>query len=112
MVDGGGLPWGPYYLQPRQGGDERNVEDGLLLRQHQRRLHGLAPYGPKVSAETKAAIAAKIKAIKNGAFYEFTGPLYDQSGQAASAEGQEDERAADLYAMNWLVKGVIGSPKG
>ena len=42
---------------------------------------GLAPYGPAVSAKTKAAITAKMKAIENGSFYEFTGPLYDQSGK-------------------------------
>ena len=34
-----------------------------------------------MSAKTKAAIAAKMKAIENGSFYEFTGPLYDQSGK-------------------------------
>ena len=30
--------WGPYYLKPRQGSDERDLEVGVLLRQHQGRL--------------------------------------------------------------------------
>ncbi len=72
---------------------------------------GLAPYGPSVTREDEGAIAAKQKAIENGTFYEFTGPLYDQNGKLARPEGQEADRA-DLYAMNWLVKGVVGSPTG
>ena len=41
-----------------------------------------------MSAKTKAAIAAKMKAIENGSFYEFTGPLYDQSGKLDGPEGR------------------------
>ena len=73
---------------------------------------GLAPYGPTVSAKTKAAIAAKMKAIENGIFYEFTGPLYDQSGKLDGQAGREAHRARSSTRMDWLVKGVIGSPKG
>ena len=72
---------------------------------------GLAPYGPKVSAKTKAAIAAKMRALKNGSFYEFRGPLYDQKGKLRVPKGKKLS-VKDLYQMNWLVKGVIGSPKG
>ena len=64
-----------------------------------------------MSAKTKAAIAAKMKAIENGSFYEFTGPLYDQSGKLMVKPGVK-LTVQQLYAMNWLVKGVIGSPKG
>ena len=58
--------WGPYYLGRRQGRDERDVEDQLLLRQSQGWVRGLAPYGQKVSAKTKAAIAAKQAALIKG----------------------------------------------
>jgi basic membrane protein A len=64
-----------------------------------------------VSAATKKAIAAKRAAIVNGSFYEFAGPLYDQSGKLRVKKGQR-LTVKDLYAMNWLVKGVIGSAKG
>ena len=68
------------------------------------------------SAKTKALIATYEKKIENGTFYEFTGPLYDQSGQAARAKGVKMQvlngGTNSLYGMNWLVKGVIGSPKG
>jgi basic membrane lipoprotein Med (substrate-binding protein (PBP1-ABC) superfamily) len=77
---------------------------------------GLAPYGPSVTAKTKAAIAAKEKAIESGSFYEFAGPLYDQSGKLRVPKGQKMDvlkgGTNSLYGMNWLVKGVIGSPKG
>jgi basic membrane protein A and related proteins len=72
---------------------------------------GLAPYGPKVTAKTKAAIAAKKKAIVNGSFFEFEGPLYDQSGKLRVKKGQK-LTVEELYAMDWLVKGIEGSAKG
>jgi len=78
------------------------IKDGMI---------GLASYGPGVSAATKAKIAAKRAALVNGTFYEFAGPLYDQSGKLRLKKGQKMS-VNDLYAMNWLVKGVIGSPKG
>jgi basic membrane protein A len=40
----------------------------------------VAPYGPGVSAATKAKIASYEKKIEKGTFYEFTGPLYVQKG--------------------------------
>lgn len=76
----------------------------------------LAPFGPSVTAATKAKIAAMQKKIENGTYYEFTGPLYDQSGKLRVAKGVKMQvlkgGTNSLYGMNWLVKGVIGSPKG
>ena len=46
-----------------------------------------------------------------GTFYEFAGPLYDQKGKLRVPKGKR-LTVKDLYAMNWLVKGVIGSAKG
>ena len=64
-----------------------------------------------MTAATKAAIAKKKQQIESGSFYEFAGPLYDQSGKLRVAKGKK-MTVTDLYSMNWLVKGVIGSPKG
>ena len=71
----------------------------------------LAPFGPKVSAKTKSAITKKKQAIIAGKFYEFAGPLYDQKGKLRVPKGKRMS-VKDLYAMNWLVRGVIGSAKG
>ncbi len=76
----------------------------------------LAAYGPSVSKKTKARIASVEKKMKKGTFYEFTGPLYDQSGKLRVPKGKKMQvlkgGTNSLYGMNWLVKGVIGSPKG
>ena len=79
-----------------------NMKDGMIK---------LAAFGPTVSAKTKAAINAKKKAIINGSFHEFTGPLYDQKGKLRVAKGKK-LTIKELYAMTWLVKGTIGNPKG
>jgi basic membrane protein A len=103
--------WGPYYLRKVKAAMSGkwktnfyygNLKDGMV---------GLAPYGPKVSAKTKAAISKKKQALIKGTFYEFSGPLYDQKGKLRVKKGQR-LTVRQLYAMNWLVKGVIGSAKG
>ena len=103
--------WGPYYLRKVKAAINGtwktnfyygNLKDGFV---------SLAPYGKKVSAKTKAAIAAKRAALIKGKFYEFAGPLYDQKGKLRIPKGKRMS-VKDLYAMNWLVKGVIGSAKG
>ena len=74
--------------------------------------------GERVSARIAAiaesatlAVDAKAKALKAGTFYEFAGPLYDQSGKLRLAKGKK-LTVPQLYAMSWLVKGVVGSAKG
>jgi basic membrane protein A len=103
--------WGPYYvkrIKAAMNGTWRStfyygsIKDGMIK---------LAPYGPKVTAKTKKLIAAKKKAIVNGTFFEFAGPLYDQSGKLRVKKGQR-LTVKQLYAMDWLVKGIIGSAKG
>ena len=59
----------------------------------------------------KALIAAKRAEMVSGKFEPFQGPLYDQAGKLRVPKGKR-LNVHDLYAMNWLVKGVIGSPKG
>ena len=76
----------------------------------------LAAYGPGVSAKTKALIARYKAMIQSGRFYEFAGPLYDQNGKLRVPRGMRMQvlkgGTNSLYGMNWLVKGVIGSPTG
>ena len=81
--------WGPYYLKRVKAAMAGTWKSGFYYGSIKDGFTGLAPYGPGVSAATKAAIAKKKQQIENGSFYEFSGPLYDQSRQAARAEGQE-----------------------
>jgi len=103
--------WGRYYLRRVQAAMNGSWKSGFYYGSIKDGFTKLAPYGPSVTAATKAAIAKKMKQIENGSFYEFSGPLYDQSGKLRLAKGKR-MTIPDLYSMTWLVKGVIGSPKG
>jgi basic membrane protein A len=103
--------WGPYYLRRVQAAMNGTWKTGFYYGSIKDGFTGLAPYGPDVSAATKAAIATKMKQIESGSFYEFAGPLYDQKGKLRLAAGKK-MTVTDLYSMNWLVKGVIGSSTG
>jgi basic membrane protein A len=103
--------WGPYYLRRVKAAMDDSWKTGFYYGNMKDGFTGLAPYGPKVSGKTKQAIATKRSAIISDKFYEFQGPLYDQKGKLRIPKGKRMS-VKDLYAMNWLVKGVIGSAKG
>jgi basic membrane protein A len=103
--------WGPYYLSRVKAAMSGTWKTGFYYGSLKDHFVDIAPYGPKVNGATKAAIASKKAALVSGTFYEFTGPLYDQSGKLRVPQGKKLS-VQDLYTMSWLVKGVIGSPKG
>jgi basic membrane protein A len=103
--------WGPYYARRVRAAMNGSWKSSFYYGSIKDGLIGLAPYGPRVKASTKAAIAKKRAALVKGTFYEFAGPLYDQKGKLRVPKGKRLS-VRDLYAMNWLVKGVIGSVKG
>jgi basic membrane protein A len=103
--------WGPYYLGRVKAAMAGTWKTGFYYGNLKDGFVGLASFGPKVSAATKAAIAKKKADLISGKFYEFKGPLYDQAGKLRVPAGKS-LTVNELYAMNWLVKGVIGSPKG
>src|SRR5213080_3664827 len=103
--------WGPYYLRKVKAAMNGTWKTNFYYGSLKDGMIGLASYGPKVTANTKAAIAKKKQALIKGTFYEFAGPLYDQKGKLRVPKGKR-LTVKDLYAMNWLVKGVIGSAKG
>ena len=103
--------WGPYYLTEVKAAMNGTWKSRSYYGSFKSGFATLAPYGPLVSAKTKALIAARTKALKNGSWYEFQGPLYDQNGKLRVAKGKRMS-LGDILSVNWLVKGVIGSPKG
>jgi basic membrane protein A len=103
--------WGPYYLKRVEAAMNGTWKSGFYYGSIKDGFTALAPFGPGVSAATKATILAKEKAIENGTYYEFAGPLYDQSGKLRVPKGKRMS-VTQLYSMSWLVKGVVGSPKG
>jgi basic membrane protein A and related proteins len=108
--------WGIYYTKRVKEAMAGTWKSGFYYGGLKDGFTKLAPFGPKVSAATKAKIAAKMKAMENGSFNVFTGPLYDQNGKLRVPKGQTMQvlkgGTNSLYGMNWLVKGVIGSPTG
>jgi basic membrane protein A len=100
--------WGPYFLKEVKAAMDGTwkthsyyggLADGFVQ---------LGPFGPSVSAKTRAAILAKKAAIMSGKYYEFTGPLYDQSGKLRVPAGKR-LTLNDILGQSWFVKGVIGS---
>jgi basic membrane protein A len=101
--------WGPYYLRRVKAAMNGTWKPGFYYGSINDGFTKLAPYGPSVTAKTKAAIAAKLAALKSGKFNVFQGPLYDQGGKLMVKAGQRLKVLPDLYSMQWLVKGVLGS---
>ena len=103
--------WGIYYehiykqvkddtWKPTQ--DWWGIETGLV---------GLAPLSPKVPADVKAKVEETRKAIAGG-MKIFKGPLYNQKGELALAEGK-NLTDAEMLSIDYFVKGVVGNlPKG
>jgi basic membrane protein A and related proteins len=100
--------WGPYYLRRVKAAMNGTWKPGFYYGSINDGFTKLAPFGSKVSAKTKALIRAKQKAIQNGSFNEFRGPLYDQKGKLMVPKGKR-LTIKELYSMQWLVKGVVGS---
>jgi basic membrane lipoprotein Med (substrate-binding protein (PBP1-ABC) superfamily) len=106
--------WGKYYVRRVRAAIDGTWKPGFYYGSVKDGFTGLAPYGPKVSAKTKAAIAAKKQQILSGKWHAFCGPIYDQSGKLKIAKGKcldpNTKAGIDaLYSMQWLVKGVVGS---
>ncbi len=101
--------WGLYYLKRVKAAINGTWKPGFYYGSINDGFTKLAPYGPSVSAKTKQLIAAKQKAIQSGKFNVFQGPLYDQSGKLKVPAGKRLKVLPDLYSMQWLVRGVIGS---
>ena len=100
--------WGPYYVKRVRAAINDSWKAGFYYGTIKDGFTSLAPYGPKVTAKTKAMIAAKQKAIVSGKFSVFQGPIYDQKGKLMVAKGKKLKVLPDLYSMQWLAKGVIG----
>jgi len=103
--------WGPYYTKQIQAALDGTWKSASYYGSIKDGFTDIAPFGSSVSQATQSKIEAKKKAIMDGSFYEFQGPLYDQSGALKVKKGDKLS-LGDILGMTWFVKGVIGSPKG
>ncbi len=70
----------------------------------------LSEFGPEVSQEVIDKVNQTIADLDAGTIVTFAGPIKDQDGNVVVAEGAvltDDE----MSNVNWLVEGMIGSPK-
>ncbi len=103
--------WGPYYLKRTRAAMNGTWKTGFYYGSLKDGFTKLAPYGPQVSAKTKKLIASQRKLIESGKWNEFAGPVYDQKGKLRVKKGKR-LTVKQLYSIDWLVKGVVGSAKG
>ena len=68
----------------------------------------MSPVNAVVPAAGKKAFEDKMKAIKEGKFFPFQGPVKDQSGAVKVAAGKVMP-LEELMGFNWYVEGVEGS---
>ncbi len=99
--------WAPYYIE-RVGA----VMDGTW--ESQDTWHGfkegmveLAPYSSRVPADVQAEAEAIRKAITDGSYHPFTGPLNKQDGTPWLKEGEVADDGT-LAGMNFYVEGIEG----
>jgi basic membrane protein A len=100
--------WGKYYVKRVGAALNGSWKPGFYYGSIKDGFTNIAPFGPKVSAKTRAQINAKKKAMVAGKFHVFEGPIYDQAGKLKVKPGQQLKLLKDLYTMQWLVRGVVG----
>src|SRR5919197_2311739 len=101
--------WGKYYVRRVRAAMNGTWKPGFYYGSIKDGFTNIAPFGPNVSAKTRAAILAKKRAIVAEKFNVFQGPIYDQKGKLMVPKGKRLKVLPDLYSMQWLVKEVIRS---
>jgi basic membrane protein A len=103
--------WGPYELTRVKAVIDGTWKTGSYYGSLKDGLVDIAPFGKSVSAATQATINDKKAALIAGTFYEFTGPLKDQTGAVKVPAGTK-LTLDQILTMDWFVQGVIGKPSG
>ena len=70
----------------------------------------MGPFGPNVPQEVQDQVLEVKAAVESGEFVVFEGPILNQEGEIAVAEGEE-LTAELMSAVDWFVQGVTGNPK-
>ena len=102
------MNWGDIYTQEVKEVMAKTWKPSHIVGGIESPIVTLAEYGPSVSADTKAKIAAAKADIISGKLAVFTGPLKDNTGKEVFPAGKTG--GADLLNVtNWLVEGVVGT---
>jgi basic membrane protein A len=71
----------------------------------------LSDWGPSVPQEVKDKFNQVVKDLDAGTIVTFKGPILDQNGKTVVKAGEALTDESIMSAVNWLVKGMVGSPK-
>ena len=99
--------WGDFYTRMTQEVIDGNWQSRDMWGGIKAGMVSLAPINPAVPGDVVAQVEDKEKAIRNGSFHPFQGPVRDQAGKVRIAAGTTISDA-DLLKMDWYVQGVQG----
>ncbi len=103
--------WGPYYVRRVKAALDGTWKSESYYGSLKDRFVDIAPYGVSVPQDIRAKIDKRKQELKDGTFYEFTGPLKDQSGVVRVPSGVK-MTLEQILTIDWFVQGVSGNPKG
>ncbi|MDZ7839351.1 MAG: BMP family ABC transporter substrate-binding protein [Gammaproteobacteria bacterium] len=99
--------WGDFYTRTAQEVLNGTWESTSVWGGFAEGMAGIAPLSDKVPADVAAQVEELKAAIIDGSFHPFQGPIRNQDGEVAVAEGETltDE---ELTTLEWYVEGVQG----
>ena len=100
--------WNDYYIERTRAVKEGTWESQDVWGGLDSGMVEMAPYGPKITEEAKAAAEEVKAAIIAGEMHPFEGPINNQAGEQVVAEGEtlSDE---ELLKMDYYVEGIQDS---
>jgi basic membrane protein A len=109
-ITGLGLTWGDYFTQSAQAIIDGTWHTGFIRKGLAEGFLEIAPFGKSVPERVRQFVLALAEGYKAGLIDTFIGPIKDQGGVIRIPEGEfwGNEKMGDF---DWLVEGVIGSPK-
>lgn len=97
--------WGPYYVKTVKAVMDGTWKSEQYWGPMSDGIIDLGPYGPMVTDDVKALVAAKKKEINDGTFDVFAGPIKDNTGKMKVPAGSK-LTDKEMLEINWLVQGV------
>jgi basic membrane protein A and related proteins len=104
--------WSGYYVSQVQAVVDGTWEPAIAFGGLKDGFISFAPYGPAVTPEILEMVEAKKQEIIDGTFDMFAGPITDNTGAVAIAEGETVPFETRTECCQWLVDGVVGEIPG
>jgi len=100
--------WGDFYIETTKAVMAKTWKSEMIHGGLHEGMVKMAALNPAIPAEAVKAFEAKKKALTEGSFEPFQGPIVDQSGAIKVATGAKMP-LKELLSMDFYVKGVDGN---